>query len=158
MKNLLLFTAFLMLIQTGVTTGQKNQNELSQGSMNSVSVTAAPETESLTRLWINGFESANPGMKAEMLPPSSSSEAEIQFVTGNSLIPGDGGSAWKMVVGRDVIVPVMSESNPYFNDVLRTGISPEKFAALMTADENYTWGKLLGTTSTVPADCPAVRR
>lgn len=149
MKNSLLFTAFLMLIQTGVTTGQNNQNELSQVSMNSVSVTAAPETESLTRLWINGFESANPGMKAEMLPPSKSSEAEIQFVTGNSLIPGDGGSAWKMIVGRDVIVPVMSESNPYFNDVLRTGISPEKFAALVTADENYTWGRLLGTTSTV---------
>lgn len=150
MKNLLLFTAFLMFIQTGVTTGQKNQNELSQGSLNSVTLTAVPETEILTRLWIDGFESANAGMKAEMLPLTRSSEADIQFVTGSSLNPGNAGSEWRMIVGRDVIVPVISESNPFFNDVLRTGISPEKYATLLTADENYTWGKLLGTTSTFP--------
>ena len=39
-------SAFLMVIHTGVTTGQKNQGEPSQSSLNSVSVTAAPETES----------------------------------------------------------------------------------------------------------------
>ncbi len=150
MKNLLLFTTFLMLIQTGLITGQKNQNELTQGSLNRVTVTTAPEIESLARLWIDGFESANPGMKAEMLPLSRSSEADIRFVTGSSLIPGIAGSEWRMVVGRDVVVPVISESNPFLNDVLRTGISPEKFSALLAADENYTWGKLLGTTSTVP--------
>ncbi len=87
MKNLLLFAAFLMVIHTGVTTGQKSQGEPSQSSLNSVSVTTAPETESLTRLWINGFESANPGMKVEVLPLSSSPEADIQFVTGSSLTP-----------------------------------------------------------------------
>lgn len=150
MKNSLLFTAFLMLIQTGVSTGQKNQNELSHSSMNSVTVTAAPEIESLTRFWIDGFKSANPGMKAQILPLSGSSEADIQFVTGSSLIASNAGSAWRMIVGRDVVIPVISETNPFLNDVLRTGISPEKFAELITADENYTWGKLLGTTSTVP--------
>ena len=51
---------------------------------------------------------------------------------------------WKMVVGRDVIIPVISKSNPYLTEVLRTGISPEKFAALLTAEQGYTWGKLLG--------------
>jgi glycine cleavage system H lipoate-binding protein len=150
MKNLLLFTAFLMLIQTGVAAGQKSQNELSQNSVNSVRVTTAPEIEGLTRLWINGFESANPGMKAELLPLSSSSDADIQFVTGNSLSSGKDGPSWKMVVGREVIIPVISESNPYFNDVFNTGISPEKFTALMTAEESFTWGRLLGNASTVP--------
>jgi len=150
MKILLLFPALLMLIQTGVTTGQKNQNELSQGSMNSVTVAASPETESLTRLWIDGFVSANPGMKAELLPLTSSSGADLRFVTGSSLAQGSDGSGWMMVVGRDVIVPVISESNPYMSEILRTGISPEKFAALMTAEENHTWGQLLGTTGTVP--------
>jgi len=139
-----------MLIQTGLITGQKNKNELSQGSLNSVTVTTAPEIESLTRLWIDGFERANPGMKAEMLPLSRSSEADIRFVTGSSLIPGIAGSEWRMVVGRDVVIPVISESSHFLNDVLRTGISPEEFSALMAADENYTWGKLLGTTSRVP--------
>jgi len=150
MKNLLILTVFLMLIHSGVTTGQTKQGELSQGSLNSVRVTAAPETESLTRLWIEGFESANPGMQAEMLPFSSSSEADIQFVTGSALTGVNDGAGWKIVVGRDVIIPVMSKSNPYFNDVMVTGISPEKFAALMTAEEGYTWGKLLGTGSTSP--------
>ncbi len=149
MKNLLIFSAFLMLMQTGVTTGQKNQNEPSQSSLVGVTVTAAPEIESLTRLWIDGFESANAGMKAELVPLSRSSEADIQFVTGSSLIAGNAGSEWRMVVGRDVVIPVISVSNPFFNDILRTGISPEKFTTLLT-DQNYTWGKLLGTNSTVP--------
>jgi hypothetical protein len=148
MKNLLIFAAFLLLIRPGVATGQKNQNEPSQSSLNSVTVTTTPDIESLTRLWIDGFESANTGMKAEMLPLSRSSEADIQFVTGSSMVQGNARSEWRMVVGRDVIIPVISESNPFFNDVLRTGISPEKFAALLT-DQNYTWGKLLGTNSTV---------
>jgi len=150
MKNILLFAAFLMLIQTGVTTGQKIQNELSQSSLNSITVAAVPETENLTRIWIDGFESANAGMKAEMLPLERSSEADIQFVTGNSLFPENAGSEWRMVVGRDVIVPVIGESNPFLNDVLRTGISPEKYTMLVAADKNLTWGELLGTTSTVP--------
>lgn len=150
MKNLLLLTIFLMLIPSGVITGQKKQGELSQGGLNWVSVTAAPETEILTRLWIEGFESANPGMKVEMLPLSNSSVADIQFVTGSELTGSNAGAGWKIIVGRDVIIPVMSKSNPYFNDVIGTGISPEKFAALMTAEEDYTWGKLLGTESSAP--------
>jgi glycine cleavage system H lipoate-binding protein len=150
MKNLLLFTAFLMLISTGVTTGQNNKGELSQSALNSVSVTAAPEIEGLMRLWISGFENANTGMKVDLLPLASSSEADIQFVTGSSLTPGDDATAWKMVVGRDVIIPVISKSNPFINEVLRTGISPEKFTAILTAEQGFTWGKLMGTSSKVP--------
>jgi len=148
MKNLLIFTLLLMLMQTGVTTGQKIKDEASQGSLNTVIVATAPETESLTKLWVDGFESSNTGMKAELVPPSRASEADIQFVTGNSLIAGKAGSEWRMIVGRDVVIPVISESNPFFNDVLSTGVSPEKFALLLT-DQNCTWGKLLGTSSTV---------
>jgi glycine cleavage system H lipoate-binding protein/ABC-type phosphate transport system substrate-binding protein len=157
MKKVYLLSACMMFLSIGLITGQKTGNEPLQNGTESVRISAAPEIEALTASWIKGFESTNPGMKAELLPPASSSQADIQFVTGNSLIPDESTNAWKMVVGRDVIVPVTSVANPFLNDLYGSGVSPEKFASLMSA-KNMTWSKLFANagpsalTVWLPAD------
>ena len=55
------------------------------------------------------------------------------------------GSELKMVVGRDVIVPVMNSSNPHVELISQNGISPQQFASIYRADGSMRWGDLLGT-------------
>jgi len=142
MKKAYFLTACMMFLSFGLITGQKTGNETLQNDKKSVSISTAPEIETLTISWIKGFESANPGMKAEVLSPAASPVADIQFVTGNTLIPDETNSSWRMIVGRDVIVPVTSTDNPYFTDLYNSGVSPEKFAFLLST-KNLTWNKLL---------------
>ena len=142
MKKAYFLTVCMMFLSFGLITGQKTGNETLQNVKKSVSISTAPEIETLTISWIKGFESANPGMKAEVLSPAGSPVADIQFVTGNTLIPDETNSSWRMIVGRDVIVPVTSTDNPYFNDLYNSGISPEKFASLLST-KSLTWNKLL---------------
>ena len=139
----------MMFLSLGLITGQKTGNETLQNDTKSVMISTAPEIEALTISWIKGFESANPGMKVKVLSPAGSPDAEIHFVTGKSLMPEETNPSWRMIVGRDVIVPVTSSANPYINELYKSGISPERFAALLSA-KNLTWNKLFANAGTSP--------
>ncbi|MEA3477315.1 MAG: hypothetical protein U9R60_03985 [Bacteroidota bacterium] len=55
-----------------------------------------------------------------------------------------GDQCFKMVVGRDAIVPVMNARHPQKDLILETGISPEVFTRIYTAGESISWGDVLG--------------
>ncbi len=55
------------------------------------------------------------------------------------------GQGLLMVVGRNVIVPIISNKNPQKELISQIGISPLQFASIYSPDERVTWGQLLGT-------------
>ncbi len=55
------------------------------------------------------------------------------------------GQGLKMVVGRNVIVPIINNNNPHKELISQIGISPRQFASIYSPDERVTWGQLLGT-------------
>ena len=57
--------------------------------------------------------------------------------------------ALKMVVGRDVLVPVMSKDQRN-ESVFQRGISPEQFASIFGAPGGLSWGQLLGSDDKRP--------
>ncbi|MCU0378710.1 MAG: hypothetical protein MUC78_10680, partial [Bacteroidales bacterium] len=145
MKKASLLTACMMLMTFGNMMCQEQRSVATKNEANSVSITAASEIESLVGLWVEGFEGANPGMKVKLISPEvGTRNADIHFVAGSSLQESGYSSAFSIVVGRDVVVPVMSENNPFIDEIFKRGISPKEFASLLSSEENYTWGQIMG--------------
>ena len=150
MKRVAVLMICLLVLQTGLPTAGNDKNEPLRNSVNVVSVAAAPETESLAAVWAEGFRQANPGTVVNMAGGDKASAADIRIITERT--PGftDVAYAWKIVVGRDVLVPVMIQSDAMQAVVSQRGISPSEFAAMLCSDGSLTWGKLLGTESSTP--------
>ncbi|MCP4311971.1 MAG: hypothetical protein GY790_11965 [Bacteroidetes bacterium] len=96
-------------------------------------------------------------MKIDVVNTTSSSVAEnlehgniVSFVSGefDSIIYAR--SLWKIVVGRDVIVPVINAENPLLAEICRQGISPAGFHQIINNPETADWGTLLGTGQKKP--------
>ncbi len=134
----------LLVLQAGLVTARSGKSEPSVNRINTVSVASAPETEALVATWIEGFRMANPGSEVIMITQDKASGADIQIITGKSSGFMDDAARWKIVVGRDVIVPVMSLSDPFQAIVFQRGISPAEFAGILSSDGSFTWGRLLG--------------
>ncbi len=139
----------LMVLQAVLLTAQ-NKSKPPVSGVNKVSVAAAPETEALAETWIEGFRMANPGTEVNLISPDKAYTADIQIITGNSAGFTHESAAWKIVVGRDVIVPVMSLSDPLQPIVSLRGISPEEFAGILSSGGRFTWGRLLGNDNNSP--------
>ncbi|MBS0011035.1 MAG: hypothetical protein KFF49_06480, partial [Bacteroidales bacterium] len=65
-------------------------------------------------------------------------------------------AVWTTVVARDIVVPVISSSNPFSESLLSTGLSPSRFAAIYTEPGTVTWGDLLNTEDNNPVNCYCV--
>ena len=150
MKKTVLLTICLILLHTGILECQKVRTEPSRNPVNAVNVAGTPETEALVAMWVKGFLEQNPGTEISLLSAEKSADADIRFVTGNSDGFSGDADSWKMVVGRDVIVPVIHDSNPFLAKISEHGMSPGQFAAILSGDGSYTWGELLNIENRTP--------
>jgi len=150
MKRIIPLTICLMMLHFGIMAGQKGKSEPAQNPVNLVSVASSPETETLTKMWIEGFRAKYPEAEVIILPSEEFAGADIMFIAGSSTGHAEETAAWKIVVGRDVIVPVMSATNPFLAGISQSGISPGKFGGILTAGGTPTWGDLLNNENLSP--------
>lgn len=52
-------------------------------------------------------------------------------------------SLWKIVIGRDIIVPVINTKNPFIQEICKNGISGERLAGFVSRESCRNWGYLL---------------
>jgi glycine cleavage system H lipoate-binding protein/ABC-type phosphate transport system substrate-binding protein len=77
-------------------------------------------------------------------------EGMIALVEKGGLSGMGTGASWKMVVGREAIVPVMNTANPFRETILKQGISMQGFNRIYDGSGRLTWGELLGTGDQTP--------
>jgi len=129
-----------------------------------IDVLSSPDLYNLTLKWAGEYNRLNQGVKIEVekVPVGNmtgrlKSGAGIGFVSTESDRLFNNETVWSMVVGRDVIVPVMNAKSPFIDEIYRSGISPETFSRLFESPENLTWGVLLGNGQQVPLHCYVVQ-
>ena len=130
-----------------------NDNNSSAGSIN---VTASPELYDLTMKWANEYCRLNPTQKISVSKTSVNnvseliSSGEIGFISEESFHQLNSHSIWSTVVGRDVIVPIMSTENPLINEIYLRGITTKDLVRIITNPGNENWGQFAGNTQNVP--------
>lgn len=150
MKKLIILFIGINLLSTGFPASPYAGQDQDDRNTDAVTVAASPDLKILAQSWIDAYKMANPGRIVSMLPGEEIGKADIRIFAGALAGTGGDESEWKMVVARDVIVPVMSTDNPFYSAVISKGISPEMFGALLSSP-SVTWGKLLGTENNVSA-------
>ena len=150
MKKSIIFIISLACLSAGLSGSQYAGPEQDGKNTDAVTVASSPGLKALAQSWIDAYRVENPGRNVSMLPVDEYNKADIRIFEGASAGTASGESEWKMVVARDVIVPVMSTDNPFYQVIMSKGIAPEKFGALLSSP-TVTWGKILGTEANVPA-------
>ena len=69
--------------------------------------------------------------------------ATIGFVSNEYVSDLGKESVMNIVIGRDIIVPVINSKNPYLDEISRKGISAEKLARFFNDPDSRSWGALL---------------
>lgn len=120
---------------------------------------SSPELYELTREWAGVFCKLNPEVEIEVVKTSESSIAEnlnntaqLSFVTSNFESEIYDRSLWKVIVGRDIIVPVINTGNPFLPEIYSQGISPAGLALILNNPENTSWRTLIKNGPDVPVN------
>lgn len=148
MKRVALVIISLILFQAGAVSGQQESNKV-QGNNDALTVAASAETSDLAGLLIRAYLASNPGKEVTLLPAGETENARLRlFAATPAEIPAIQ-DKWKVVVARDILVPVISADNPLAEAVLSRGIDPAGFGMLLSAGK-ITWGELLHNDNKAP--------
>jgi glycine cleavage system H lipoate-binding protein/ABC-type phosphate transport system substrate-binding protein len=150
MKRIIYLLISLLLINYSNAESSPFIPESNNLTSDSIKVISTPDLYNLTNLWANEYNKMFPGSKLEIIRVSDSRMANdllergaIGFTSNEYFSGFDNGSIWKVVVGRDVIVPVINSKNPFLEEISRKGITPESFTDFFNNSDSRTWGTLL---------------
>ncbi|HZK93896.1 MAG TPA: hypothetical protein VFC67_06780 [Prolixibacteraceae bacterium] len=125
-----------------------------QGSLD---VFTSPDLYNLTMTWVNEYGSLNPNLKINVVKAANNEISDrlntkegIGFIADDTYNTLNNQSVWNMVVGRDVIVPVMNAANPFRDKIYQEGITAEKLARILENPEKQNWGMLLDNIQNNP--------
>lgn len=151
MKRSIVFLLSILVISYFTLNGKPAGIEENFISSDSIRVFSTPDLYKLSVLWATEYSKINPDEKIKVQCIQDPKIANDLIKKGNiGIIPDanssltDNESYWQFVVGRDVLVPVISAKNPYLGEISTQGISPEKLAEFMNNSGTASWGKLLG--------------
>jgi glycine cleavage system H lipoate-binding protein/ABC-type phosphate transport system substrate-binding protein len=154
MKNKILFLIGLLLfLSSGLSSKEdiavKNKPSL-QGS---ITVLSSPDLIDLTTKWANEYCRSHPGVKINIVKSSETKPinpldegVNISLISNEYYAAINNESAWKMVVGRDVIVPFISSKNPYLKEIYSQGITSDALAMIFKDAKKNNWGSLIKKT------------
>ncbi|HDS06605.1 MAG TPA: hypothetical protein ENO05_03170 [Bacteroides sp.] len=155
MRTVSIVLGLMILLFTGIQEMNADNGEGEQG--NPVRVVASPDLERLTGTWIEAYNSTSPATPVtyQVLDGGRMNEVirekgTIVLLSQKDLAAIPHQDTWHILVGRDVIVPVMNRENPYRDQLVSQGISPEAFSRVYTAPEVPTWGMVLGNEVSRP--------
>ena len=156
-KFLIIIAIYLLFFSNG-----SNQNVYGNSNPNrqdSINILSSPDLYDLTSIWVKEYSKGNPliiikvyNSKDYSIANFLNSEGNLCFISNEYYSGLKKESIWKMVVGTDAIVPIMSSENPFLNELDQKGISQDKLTQSISNPENQNWGTLLANEQKIPVN------
>jgi glycine cleavage system H lipoate-binding protein/ABC-type phosphate transport system substrate-binding protein len=156
MKIKILFFTIMLLSYANNQISSATTVTANSSKGDSISVICSPDLLNLTLTWAREYNKVNSGVKIMV---NSTGPENVDFTSKGSFgfvsnefysTINNKESAWKIVVGRDVIVPVINSKNPFSKEIYQKGISAAEIARLFINPEKQVWGTLLGNNQSQP--------
>lgn len=148
MKTKFPFTLCLFLSLIVATAGNDTIKEAS--GKNTITVLTTSGMKNLSESFIQHYGEENPEIKIE-LNELTAREFEGQLQPGCFVIASEteiSNSASerqnRIVIGREVFVPVFNPVNPFFSHLIKNGVQPDKLSSAISGIGSATWESLLG--------------
>jgi len=145
----------LLLISSSSVSSKKVASTDLSLQKGSISILCTPDLYELTSKWASEYGKLDHGINIKVINADYDNldlgKGEIlSFVSNKSSGASDNENNWKLVVGRDVIVPFINAENPFMTEILHRGVSPEKFAQIFQNPESRNWGNILANGKDAP--------
>ena len=157
MKTSILFFIGILLLSHSSTISKKTMAGNVPSKEGSINVFTSPELFNLTMKWVSEYCIKDSEQKIKVIKSTDDDLAAILnsgegvcFITDESSAVLNNQSKWSLVLGRDVIVPVMNAANPFQDEICRKGISTEGFVRILNSPEKPNWGMLVGNVNIIP--------
>lgn len=153
--RIVLLSIGFLLLNFFLMSGSVSANT-SSDSRNSITVYTSPDLFNLTSVWATQFESVSKNSKLNVVKAVNMPEHledGIGFFEDVKEFRAGNPDAWILVVGHDVIVPVMNSRNPLLAQIYSKGISASALAKISGIKEQTSWKQLADFSpefSTVP--------
>jgi glycine cleavage system H lipoate-binding protein/ABC-type phosphate transport system substrate-binding protein len=148
MKTRIFLTIVLLLLTCCFAIGEEEKTGRTNSPEGSFTVNTSPDLFNLTSKWADEYQNLNPLVKIKVnklpeanVPEIIGSESGIGIFSGklNSALKNN--SSWNMIVGRNVVVPVMNEKNPLFTEITTKGIPENDLIRIIREPQNVSWDK-----------------
>lgn len=141
---LLLVSAFLICLSGNVRSEEKAEPASQPTQKGKIMISCTPDLQGLVNLWTAEYRKINPAISMEvgLISTQLPAEGGLALVSGRQALAG-ADQAWKMTVGRDVTVPVISTANPHLDLLSKQGVTPEGLAGIFRDPSTRHWGSIL---------------
>ncbi|NQU87946.1 MAG: hypothetical protein HQ541_19530, partial [Mariniphaga sp.] len=148
MKTKIVLTTCLLILSAcfvnNIILANKTQNK-------DITILSTPRLNQLSNKLINEYKKTYPEQNIQgvdfeeiNLSESLTNTMSLALVSQEDISSLIDQSLWKMLIGRDVIVPVINAGNPFLDTLEKQGITPTGLAEIIRMGKG-TWGKLLGS-------------
>ena len=158
MKRAIYLLISLLLINYSYLSSKDLVTENKPSPGDSIKVLSTPDLYNLSFKWANEYNRLYHEMKIKVINVSDIqmadkliTDGDIGFVSNEYYSGFKTQSLWKVVVGRDVIVPVINSKNPFLEEISQHGVSPESFVRFFNNKDSQNWGTLLKNEQSSPA-------
>jgi glycine cleavage system H lipoate-binding protein/ABC-type phosphate transport system substrate-binding protein len=145
--------AFGLLLFGNSQKGSAENNEQLQGSVKLIS---SPSLNGIAGLWVKEFTRLNPGADiqlvsgADQLRSANAGLGGILRIVTEKDLPGSDENGWRVVVARDIVVPVFNRTYPRTDEIVKHGITLSDLASALRSEKPVPWGTFLGNGDKTP--------
>ncbi len=157
MKTRICLLIGIILLNCSISDSKEVTSGNTPTQQGSLDVFTSPDLYNLTMTWVNEYGSLNPNLKINVVKSNNNEITDrlntregIGFIADDAYDALNNQSVWNMVVGRDVIVPIMNAANPFRDKIYQEGITVEKLARILENPEKQNWGMLLNNIQNNP--------
>jgi len=154
MKNLIYLLIGLLMLNCS---NQNNKKEIKSNLSleNSINVYCTQDLNLITSKWAKEFCLLNPNLKIEVINVSESITTanigrSLHFISNEIYSELNDDSLRKIIVGRDVVVPIINSRNPFLDKIYQQGVSSEELAKIFRKTEMQKWATLLKIGQNAP--------
>lgn len=153
-KILLLISAFLICLTGNARSEEKPASSNQPSQPGKLKISSPMDLKDLANQWAADYRKINPAVSVEVavLPANSNqlpATGDLTLISGQQALPGLD-QAWKLTVGREVVVPIVSSSNPYLEQLSQRGATVRGLAGIFREPSLRQWGSILGSTAADP--------
>ncbi len=151
MKTWIFLIIGFLLLNCSIAISNKTLTDSRLSQNGSMNVLSSPDLYNLTQRLASEYSKLNPGLKINVIKSPvinmsdmSANNAEVGFVTGESITAIDNQSLWTIIVGRDVTVPIINSKNPFLDEINRKGVATEDLSRIFNNPDKQNWEMVLG--------------
>jgi len=157
MKKAIYLLIGILLMNYSYSSSMDLVRENNSQAGDSLKIFSTPDLYNLSIKWAEEYNKVYPDKKIKVVTVSDTKLVSSLIEKGNNGFVSsayysevNSESLWKVIVGRDVIVPVINSKNPYLNEISQHGISPEALASFLNNKDSKNWGTLLKNNQNSP--------